>query len=169
MKLPLTDIYSVWKHNFKPFFTHTSNSKLLQFIREVKMRCLFPDFISQKFTSKQMQWPQKTVFARKCYESFIDCVLSPLPKMWDSHKGFSDTTCCTDVSCSCLILHGSECPLKVILFFQPLHSNHNFRGLATDEDIIHHPTDTLPECSEINVGGFHCIPGFVKPHSHKHT
>lgn len=138
---------------FKAFIHKHFQFKAATVYKEVKIRCLFPDFISQKFTSKEIQWPQKTVFARKCYESFIDCVLSPLLKMWDSHKGFRDTTCCTDVFSSCLILHGSECPLKVILFFQPLHSNHNFRGLATDEDIIHHPTDTLPECSEINVGG----------------
>lgn len=63
--------------------------------------------------------------------------------------------CCTDMSSSCLILHRSECPLKVILFFNPLDSNHNFRGLPTDEDIIHHSADTLPECLELNVGGFH--------------
>lgn len=69
--------------------------------------------------AKEYNGPWETVFACKCYESFIVCVLSPLLKMWGSHKGFRDTTCCTDVFGSCLILHGSECPLKVILFFNP--------------------------------------------------
>lgn len=55
----------------------------------------------------------------KQYKSFIDCVLLQLLKLWDSHKGMRDTACCTDVLGSCLILHGSECPLKVILFFNP--------------------------------------------------
>lgn len=84
----------------------------------------------------------------------MDCILPQLLKIWDSHKGLRDTTYSTDVSSSCLILHRSECPLKVILFFNPLHSNHNFRGLATDEDIIHHSADTLPECFRTKCGGF---------------
>lgn len=52
-----------------------------------------------------------------------------------------------------LILDGSECPLNVISF-SVLRSNRNFRELATDEDIIHHPTFALPEHLEINTEAF---------------
>ncbi|KAK2893724.1 hypothetical protein Q8A73_016208 [Channa argus] len=47
-------------------------------------------------------------------------------------------------------------------------SNHNFRELATDEDIIHHPADALPEHLEINMEAFQVVPVFEKPHYHKH-
>ncbi|KAK2833324.1 hypothetical protein Q5P01_017213 [Channa striata] len=66
-------------------------------------------------------------------------------------------------------IHGPRPPALSAVSAQHIQcSNHNFRELATDEDIIHHPADALPEHLEINMEAFQVVPVFEKPHNHKH-